>query len=90
MGSAAGFDSACERRLPALEQRLAATRPSPGLGLFPGRAFQLGLALEEPVALAVIATALLDPFEPAIFAANFIGLVLIETSVHARLAGGLA
>jgi membrane carboxypeptidase/penicillin-binding protein len=45
VGCAARLDSACERRFPALEQRLAPTRPSPGLRLFLGRAFQLGLAL---------------------------------------------
>src|SRR6516164_1161336 len=40
------------------------------------------------VTLAVIATALLDPFQSAIRIGGFIGIVLVEAGVHAGFAGG--
>src|SRR5262245_24285707 len=40
------------------------------------------------VTLAVIATALLDPFQAAIRIGGFIGIVVIEAGVHASFAGG--
>ena len=40
------------------------------------------------VTLAVIATALLDPFQAAIRIGGFIGFVLVEAGVHASFAGG--
>src|SRR6202021_2543005 len=43
--------------------------------------------LQPLVALAVIATALLDPFQTAIGIGFLVGFVLIDTGVHAGLAG---
>ena len=40
------------------------------------------------VTLAVIATALLDPFQAAIRIGAFIGIVLVEAGVHTSFAGG--
>src|ERR1700682_286160 len=47
-----------------------------------------GSALQLLVALAVIAAALLDPFQPAIGVGSLVGIVLIDASMHAALAGG--
>ena len=41
------------------------------------------------VALAVVAAALLDPFQAAIAVAGLVGFVLIEAGQHAGLAGGI-
>src|SRR6202011_2031140 len=46
-------------------------------------------ALELLVAFAVIAAALLDPFQAAIGVGGLVGVVLIDAGVHPRLAGGL-
>src|SRR6187551_951007 len=46
------------------------------------------LAFQVLVALAVIAAAFLDPFKAAVAVRCFVGIVLIEASVHARLACG--
>src|SRR5262249_53609953 len=43
-------------------------------------------ALQALGAFAVIAAALLDPLQPAIGIAGLVGVVLIDASVHARLA----
>src|SRR5436309_6063328 len=48
-----------------------------------------GRALQLLGALAVIAAALLDPFQAAIGVAGFVGVVLIDAGVHAGLARGL-
>src|ERR1700730_4297303 len=48
-----------------------------------------GSALQLLVALAVIAAALLDPFQPAIGVGSLVGIVLIDASMHAALAGCL-
>jgi hypothetical protein len=50
----------------------------------------VALALQVLVALAVIATALFDPNKPAVGIVCFVGIVLIETGVHARFASRLA
>src|SRR6266704_7101664 len=50
--------------------------------------WQKNLAFQALVALAVIAAALLDPFQAAIGIAGLVGIVLVDTGVHAALAGG--
>src|ERR1700733_2498685 len=46
-------------------------------------------ALQLRVALAVMAAALLDPFQAAIAGTGLVGVVLVETGFAARLAGGI-
>jgi len=48
-----------------------------------------GCALQPPVAFGIITAALLDPLHAAIAVACLVGIVLIDASVHASLAGGL-
>src|SRR5579872_380646 len=43
-------------------------------------------SFEALVAFAVVAAALLDPFQAAIGICRLVGIVLIEAAVHARLA----
>src|ERR1700716_82011 len=47
-----------------------------------------GRALQLLGALAVIAAALLDPFQPAIGITGLVGVVLVDAGVHAGFAGG--
>src|SRR5215210_3323118 len=57
-------------------------------GLPSGRAgICVGLALQFLIALAVIAAALGNPFHAAVGVGRFVGVVLIDAGVHARLAG---
>src|SRR5581483_8497374 len=44
-------------------------------------------SFEALVAFAVVAAALLDPFQPAISIGRLVGIVLIEAAMHTRLAG---
>src|SRR3954462_14339542 len=50
-------------------------------------AIRNSLALQPLVALAVIATALGDPFHAAIRVVGFVGIVLIDAGVHPGFAG---
>src|SRR5947209_2214490 len=64
----------------------ACSRDKPGQDAVSVRS---GRALQLLAALAVIAAALLDPFQAAIGVAGFVGVVLIDAGVHAGPARGL-
>src|SRR4029079_10125250 len=69
-------------------EKLLAIRVRRGRSIRPPRS-PSGGAFQLLRAFAVIAAALLDPLQPAMGIGSLVGVVLIDTGVHAGLAGGL-